>query len=381
MNARGVARTGVNRNGDRLLYRDFVGPGLSQGALDALRTAAQPLARPTSPFADLLRRKETMWLEPVLEAEVSYGRIVGGKLREPGLRRFVTEPTPTRSPPRPSCERGFGPPLNAHETASRGAISAAHYPAFSKVPEARTVPEPPVAQPRGFRYHRRAGEAGSPRRHQPEGGSYDDHSLGRDAPARPAAQPCRSALPLSLATSAAAQPLSGPEFIPLTPCRALDTRVTGTPVPANVPTTIQISGVTSGGTNCGVPSTAVAAALNFTITQPQGPGWMAAWAGGPLPLASVVNFVAGETVANAVDIGLGAGGTVLVQPVVTTHLVVDIYGYFTDVEELGRNNTALGVGALINNTTGSVNTALGAPGPPQQHHGLREHGAGGHRPL
>ena len=36
------------------------------------------------------------------------------------------------------------------------------------------------------------------------------------------------ALTLSLAATAAAQPLSGPEFIPLaTPCRVLDTRATG----------------------------------------------------------------------------------------------------------------------------------------------------------
>ena len=64
------------------------------------------------------------------------------------------------------------------------------------------------------------------------------------------------ALTLSLAATAAAQPLSqgviGPEFIPLaTPCRALDTRVTGTPLAANVPTPIQIGGVTTGGANCG----------------------------------------------------------------------------------------------------------------------------------
>ena len=53
------------------------------------------------------------------------------------------------------------------------------------------------------------------------------------------------ALTLSLATAAAAQPLSGPEYIALaTPCRALDTRLTGTPLAANVPTTIQIGGVT-----------------------------------------------------------------------------------------------------------------------------------------
>ena len=29
----------------------------------------------TSPFADLARRKDTVWLAPVLEAEISYGQI------------------------------------------------------------------------------------------------------------------------------------------------------------------------------------------------------------------------------------------------------------------------------------------------------------------
>jgi len=37
------------------------------------------------------------------------------------------------------------------------------------------------------------------------------------------------ALTLSFAASVAAQPLSGPEFIDLTPCRILDTR-TGSPL-------------------------------------------------------------------------------------------------------------------------------------------------------
>jgi hypothetical protein len=61
------------------------------------RSVISALARSTSPFADLARRKETVWLEPVLEAEVSYGQIVGGQLRAPVLRRFVTELTPARS--------------------------------------------------------------------------------------------------------------------------------------------------------------------------------------------------------------------------------------------------------------------------------------------
>ncbi len=91
---------------DSLLYRGFVGLGLSRGALETLRTDAQPLARSTSPFADLTRRRETIWLEPVLEAEVSSGRIVGGQLRKPVLRRFITERTHTPTARRPSRRRG-----------------------------------------------------------------------------------------------------------------------------------------------------------------------------------------------------------------------------------------------------------------------------------
>ena len=85
------------------------------------------------------------------------------------------------------------------------------------------------------------------------------------------------ALTLGLATSAAAQPLSGPEFIALSPpCRALDTRVTGTPLQANVLRTIQIGGrwrAHHGGRRH----------TRFTVTQPQAPGHMAAWPSGPLP--------------------------------------------------------------------------------------------------
>ena len=93
------------------------------------------------------------------------------------------------------------------------------------------------------------------------------------------------------------------------------------------------------------------------------------------------------------------------QPFATTHLVVDIYGYFTDVEELPGFNTALGDRALFNNTgqlehrhggpalfnntTGSRtpprgpwpssttpradNTATGEQALAQQHHGRRQH--------
>ena len=169
------------------------------------------------------------------------------------------------------------------------------------------------------------------------------------------------ALMLGLSTSAAAQPRSGPEFIPLaTPCRALDTRLTGTPLQANVPMTIQIGGVTTGGADCGVPTTAVGAELNFTITQPEAPGHLRAWPSGvPMPETAAVNFDQGEDAGNAIGMGLGDGARVIVQSIVATHLVIDVYGYFADVEELPGNNTALGDGALLNITTGTLNTAMG----------------------
>jgi hypothetical protein len=66
-------------------------PGLSRSAQAALHIDAQPLA------PRLSWRRETVWLEPVLEAEVSYGQIVGGQLGAPVLRQFVTELSPMRT--------------------------------------------------------------------------------------------------------------------------------------------------------------------------------------------------------------------------------------------------------------------------------------------
>jgi hypothetical protein len=85
----------------------------------------------------------------------------------------------------------------------------------------------------------------------------------------------------------------------------------------------------------------VAAALNFTITEPEGAGHLTVFPrNGVAPLTSLVNYVAGQTVANAADIRLGAGGAVSARPVTTTDLVVDVYGFFIDVEELRNSNTA-----------------------------------------
>ncbi len=170
-------------------------------------------------------------------------------------------------------------------------------------------------------------------------------------------------LTLSLATSAAAQGVSGPEFIGIEPCRLADTRpgsgfagAYGPPaLVEGSPRNFTIQG------QCGIPATATAVAFNFTITQATGTGHLTVWpAGGPFPATSILNYVANEDVANGNDVRLGAGGAISVQSFAMTHLVIDVYGYFTDVEELGNGNTALGDRGLLSNTTGVNNTALGA---------------------
>jgi hypothetical protein len=80
----------------------------------------------------------------------------------------------------------------------------------------------------------------------------------------------------------------------------------------------------------GVPSTATGVALNVTATAPSGGGFVsvyscdAGWSG-----ASSLNFTVGETVANFAPSALGASRTVCLRSSVSTHLIVDVIGYWT----------------------------------------------------
>ncbi len=82
----------------------------------------------------------------------------------------------------------------------------------------------------------------------------------------------------------------------------------------------------------GVPLTgAEAVSLEVTVTGPTAPGYLAVYpAGGVPPTVSTLNFVAGETVANQVVVGLGAGGAITVaNRAGRTNVLVDVTGWFT----------------------------------------------------
>jgi hypothetical protein len=80
---------------------------------------------------------------------------------------------------------------------------------------------------------------------------------------------------------------------------------------------------------CAIPSTATAFSLNITVV-PSGPlGYLTVWpTGRPQPLVSTLNSFEGRVVANAATVPAGAGGSISVFVTNTTHVIIDINGYY-----------------------------------------------------
>ena len=177
-------------------------------------------------------------------------------------------------------------------------------------------------------------------------------------------------------------------FVPLAPCRVIDTRVGGAggPLVAGVPRTFLFHGPTTnyssqGGksTGCGIPdlttdggneeNLARALAINIVAIGPGGPGNLRAWpANQAMPQASLVNYsnvnIASGVVVPMCDQVAAApctsGDTTFLASVSGADLVVDVTGYFhAGSTSVTLSNTALGHLALLSNT-GSANTANGA---------------------
>jgi len=116
---------------------------------------------------------------------------------------------------------------------------------------------------------------------------------------------------------------SGSAFNPLMPARLLDTRNTGSVV-GGVTRDVQISGLAGG-----PPAGAAAVALNVTVTNPAAASFLTVWpSGGARPLASNLNFSAGQTVANTVLVKLGTNGKISLFTPSNADVVIDVLGWF-----------------------------------------------------
>lgn len=129
-------------------------------------------------------------------------------------------------------------------------------------------------------------------------------------------------------------------YVPVTPCRVIDTRLAGGTIPANDTRSFDIAAATDytaqGGaaTNCNVGNvgTIGSAVINFTVVDTGAPGYITAFEfGGTQPLAATLNYVADEIRGNLAIVPLdssSAGNDISVFTFAQAHLVGDIVGYF-----------------------------------------------------
>ncbi len=119
--------------------------------------------------------------------------------------------------------------------------------------------------------------------------------------------------------------LSPAQFVPVTPCRLVDTRQTHNPIQGG---TFQFFVVPQLG-GCNIPSNAAAYSLNVTVVPRGRLGYLTIWpAGRPQPNVSTMNSD-GRVKADAAIVPAGASAAVSVYVTDTTDLILDIDGYFT----------------------------------------------------
>lgn len=116
----------------------------------------------------------------------------------------------------------------------------------------------------------------------------------------------------------------------ITPVRADDSRDDPgrLPLAARATRAIPLSGF--------IPANATAVVGNLTITEPQADGYITAFpCDKPLPLASNLNFRAGESRAVAIVVALDSTARLCVQASTVAHVVFDISGYYAPAPQFG----------------------------------------------
>ena len=117
------------------------------------------------------------------------------------------------------------------------------------------------------------------------------------------------------------------QYYTVVPCRQLDTR-TSAALPPGGTLTVALTGAA-----CGIPTTAAAVSVNVTVTQPTALGYLTLYpTTSSRPVASNVNYSAGQTRANNALLVLASGGSGTVDVFNgssgTTHVIIDVNGYF-----------------------------------------------------
>jgi hypothetical protein len=128
------------------------------------------------------------------------------------------------------------------------------------------------------------------------------------------------------------------QFVPVNPCRVVDTRDPNGPFggPAISANTSRSFAIPQG--ECDIPSSAAAYSLNVTVVPSSTLGFLSIWPTGQVqPYVSTLNSWDGRIKANAAIVDAGKGGTVSVYVSDTSDVILDINGYFVP----GSDSTSL----------------------------------------
>ncbi len=150
-------------------------------------------------------------------------------------------------------------------------------------------------------------------------------------------------------------------FVAVAPCRLVDTRGLtaalpgGGFLPPSTARTYTVTGV------CNIPADAKAISVNATVVNPTGPGFLTLWAqGGVFPSVSTLNYLAGQTIANAAVVPLSAGGGLSVAMGVSGgDLVLDTNGYYSPLGVVNSLNGQGGDLTLVAGTNVTLTPGVG----------------------
>ncbi len=141
-------------------------------------------------------------------------------------------------------------------------------------------------------------------------------------------------------------------YTKVAPCRIVDTRVSGGPVGTASSRDFYVAGTNpagfmgQGGGPCGIHIGATSVAVNITVVGATGPGWLRAYPYGGSGNASVINYKAGDTIANGLivpvcDPALATctRDLTVVADSYGAHVLLDVMGYFQYVNKADYRST------------------------------------------
>ena len=149
--------------------------------------------------------------------------------------------------------------------------------------------------------------------------------------------PTADPVPAPVASSVSPTESAPLHFMPLTPCRAVDTRLTNGTFGAPSLSADQSRTFPLSASPCNIPANAKAYALNITVIPRQKLRYLTVWPTGQMkPLVSLLNSFDGRIKSNAAIVPAGTNNGVDVVATDSTDLVIDVTGYFVEA----TNDTA-----------------------------------------